>query len=255
MENEYKPLRLLIDADMVAYLACQHVLEDVSFDGDVHTQYVSLAAAKDEYETICNEAIEAALEAYKADKVKLYPCHCFSARHYFRSEVMPTYKAGRAQTHKPPGYRALEAWVTNTYRAIHWNELEADDVIGILATRYPNECLIISGDKDMKTIPCPQYDFLRQEFKNVSEEEATQNFLVQALAGDATDGYSGCPTFGDKTARKWFEKDGWNWSTVIKAYESKGLTENDALRNARCAYILHDKDYNRETGEVLLWTP
>ena len=31
------------------------------------------------------------------------------------------------------------------------------------------------------------------------------------------------------------------------------MTKEEALLNARMAYILHHKDYDKETGEVFLW--
>lgn len=254
-DGTYKSMRLLIDADMFAYLACQKTEDDVCWGGDVYSRFTSLEKAFFEYQDMVNDAIDAALSEMK-QTVKIFPCHCFSdPRGYFRSEIYPTYKAGRAQTNKPVGYRALCERIAKDFRAIVWDKLEADDVIGILATRYPTESLIISGDKDLNTIPGPHYDFLRQEYKVVSEDEAAKNFLVQALAGDSTDGYGGCPSVGDKTARKIFEKNGWSWMSVVETYKSKGLTEADALMNARCAYILHDRDYNKDTGEVILWNP
>jgi DNA polymerase-1 len=45
------------------------------------------------------------------------------------------------------------------------------------------------------------------------------------------------------------------WTEVVKAFESKGLTEEDALRNARLAYILRDGDWNTTSQEVRQWTP
>ena len=42
------------------------------------------------------------------------------------------------------------------------------------------------------------------------------------------------------------------WNSVVKAFESKGLTEEDALRNARLAKILTADDYDE--GPIL-FTP
>ena len=254
-DGTYKPMRVLIDADMFAYLACQKTEEDVNWSGDIYSRFLPLEKAFAEYQDMVNDAIDGALNEMKQD-VQVYPCHCFSdPRGYFRNEIYPTYKAGRAQTNKPVGYRALCEKIVTTFRAIIWDALEADDVIGILATRYPTESLIISGDKDLNTIPGPHYDFLHKTYRVVTPEEAEHYFLTQCITGDSTDGYGGVPSVGAKTAEKIFAKDGWSWETIVKTYESKGLTETDALLNARCAYILHDKDYNKEMGEVVLWTP
>ena len=75
------------------------------------------------------------------------------------------------------------------------------------------------------------------------------------MAGDQTDGYSGIPGIGVKRAAALLDKDGCSWETVVKAYEAKGLTEEDALLNARLAKILHYEHYDKENGTILYWTP
>ena len=71
--------------------------------------------------------------------------------------------------------------------------------------------------------------------------------------GDATDGYQGLKGVGPKTAVKLLDKHGWDWGAVVKIYESKGMTEADALLTARLAYILR-KD-NFKDGKIILWKP
>ena len=72
------------------------------------------------------------------------------------------------------------------------------------------------------------------------------------MSGDSTDGYSGAPGFGVKTSQKFFGEYGYTWSNVVQAFEQKGLTEYDALRNARLAKILTADDY--DNGPIL-FTP
>ena len=63
------------------------------------------------------------------------------------------------------------------------------------------------------------------------------------------------PGIGVKRAETLFNKEGYNWATVVKAFEDKGLTEDDALLNARLARILTIEDYDTERQEPKLWTP
>ena len=81
--------------------------------------------------------------------------------------------------------------------------------------------------------------------------------LIQTLTGDATDGYSGCPTVGKVTAQKILNDKkmtvGKMWELVVKAYAKQGLMEHDAFQQARVARILRHGDYNKKTGEVNLW--
>ena len=121
--------------------------------------------------------------------------------------------------------------------------LEADDAMGIYATSN-DDCIIVSPDKDMKQIPGILYN-LTETF-TITEQEGWEWFLIQTLAGDSTDGYSGAPGFGIKTSAKFFADNGYTWNSVVKAFKQKGLTEEDALRNARLAKILTSKDYDKE---------
>ena len=50
-------------------------------------------------------------------------------------------------------------------------------------------------------------------------------------------------------------KKGYSWSTVVKAFTDKGLTEDDALLNARLARILTIDDYDTKEQTPKLWTP
>ena len=80
--------------------------------------------------------------------------------------------------------------------------------------------------------------------------------MFQTLCGDSTDGYSGCPSVGSKTAEKILDvptKD--MWSVVVDAYKKKGLTYEDTLIQARVARILRGDEYNMDTGEMNLWIP
>ena len=58
-----------------------------------------------------------------------------------------------------------------------------------------------------------------------------------------------------KRAETLFNKEGYSWTTVVKAFTDKGLTEDDALLNARLARILTIDDYDTKRQEPILWTP
>jgi 5'-3' exonuclease len=139
-----------------------------------------------------------------------------------------------------------------------WPNLEADDVISILATdkKMDEETIIVSIDKDFKSVPGIYYDFNKDETHHVSEEDADRYHLIQTLMGDATDGYSGVPRLGPIGAEKILEKDGYTWETVTACYEKAGLTENDALMNAWMARLLQADNYCFRTNTIKkLWTP
>ena len=63
---------------------------------------------------------------------------------------------------------------------------------------------------------------------------------------------------GEKKAKQLLE-DNATWDTVVKAFKKHGLSELDALQQARVAYILRAKDIGDidklEKEGIRLWTP
>ena len=111
----------------------------------------------------------------------------------FRHDIWPGYKANRKDRRRPPGYGAFlkglseyarkRGWLTGGFKGV-----EGDDVLGLL-----NEpgAIICSGDKDMLTLPGQHYR--NDELIVVSEWDANVAFYKQALVGDTSDNYPGCP--------------------------------------------------------------
>ena len=139
------------------------------------------------------------------------------------------------------------------YEVVIMPTLEADDALGIYATQNRGKCCICSPDKDMRQIPGRLFDM--SEMMNVEEGEGEKWHLVQTLAGDQTDGYSGCPGLGVKRAVTLFEEKGYSWKTVVEAFADKDLSEDVALENARLAKILTASDYDFDKQQPILWTP
>ena len=124
--------------------------------------------------------------------------------------------------------------------------------MGVYATKYPGN-IIVSPDKDMRQIPGKLYDF--KETVEITPDEGARWHLIQTMAGDNTDGYSGVPGIGIKRAEQIFKLKGYTWKAVVEAFEEKGFTEEDALINAQLARILTTDDYHHEKKEPILWTP
>jgi DNA polymerase-1 len=130
--------------------------------------------------------------------------------------------------------------------------------MGVLATMpMKAQRIIVSQDKDMQTIPTQVW---RQgDLVSVTELEADYFHMFQTLTGDITDGYKGCPGIGKVKAEKLLnaamEKDENMWGPVVAAYEKAGLTEDDALRQARLARILRFSDWDNVNKKPILWCP
>jgi len=237
-------MKLLIDADFIVYKSCAAVETEVDFGDDVIlvTSNFSdaLAATNRELTKIKNK-----LGAFS--EMILF----FSDSINFRKQILESYK-GHRNRKKPCGYKRVINALRKEYKVIIKPSLEADDAMGVYSTKYPGNC-IVSPDKDMKQIPGQLYNL--DEVFTVSKEEGAKWHLIQALAGDQTDGYSGVPGIGVKRATSLFEEDGYSWQTVLKAFTDKGLTEYDAITNARLARILTADDYDFKNKRPILWTP
>ena len=143
----------------------------------------------------------------------------------------------------------------DNYNVVIRDTLEADDSLGIDATRYAStDNVLVSPDKDMRQIPGILWD-MTNDVEEITKEDGDRWHLIQALAGDATDGYSGCPGIGVKRASDILNKHKDPWSAVCKAYQDKGLSDDDALMNARLAKILQHEAYDYEKEQVILWKP
>lgn len=116
------------------------------------------------------------------------------------------------------------------------------------------KCIMVSDDKDLKTVPGKLYRPMADEQLEISEAEADKNFFTQVLTGDATDGYKGIPGIGPKKAEAILGSRP-HWGAVEQAYIKAGMTRDDAIQQARLARILRWSDWHEEIQEIRLWTP
>lgn len=173
----------------------------------------------------------------------------------FRYDVLDTYKHNRKYTKRPLLLDPLRKHLRRCYRVKSKRGLEADDILGILATRYPDKYVVASIDKDLRQIPGRHYNWLTGRKTVITEEQADYFFYMQVLTGDSTDGYRGCPGIGKGKATKILDATDNPWQAIVETYAKKGLTVTDAITQARLARILRFSDYDNEKGEPILWTP
>ena len=237
-------MKLLIDADFIVYKSCAAAETEVDFGSDV---------------ILVTSNFSDALSATRRELTKIRDQFgsftplilFFSDTVNFRKKILPEYK-GHRNRKKPCGYKRVINQLKTEFEVIIMPELEADDAMGVYATQHPGNC-IVSPDKDMKQIPGKLYN-LDEQF-TVSKESGAAWHLTQCLSGDQTDGYGGVPGIGVKRAETLFNKEGYSWKTVVKAFKDKDMTEQDALTNARLARILTVDDYDFTNKKPIPWTP
>lgn len=253
-----KTLNLLFDGDILVYQASSAVQKDIYWGEGLWTCHAYLQDAIAQLKTMLHD-IYLDLEIHGVNLDKTRRIFAFSDTECnFRKSLSKTYKSNRANNRKPTCYMALRRYVMEKAESVWYPKLEGDDVLGILATSEGFEnSIIISGDKDFKTVPGMFFDYMRDDLKTIDKDEAYYWLMYQTLVGDIADGYKGCPKMGAVTTKRLLDsiepKD--YWTKVVESYEKQGLTEDDALLQARLAHILHDGDYDVETGDIKMWTP
>jgi hypothetical protein len=236
-------MKLLIDGDIIAYTAATKAETPVNWGDGLWT----LHAFEQDVESDIDEAVSKLVTSSICTEVVT----ALSDASNFRKQVDPTYKANRKNIRRPMLLQYAKDYMYEKYNGVIWENLEADDVLGIMGTE-DDDTLIWSLDKDLKTIPGKH--LIDGEVVTISPLEGDYWFYSQTLIGDLTDNYSGCPKVGAKTAEKILAHD-CSWNAVVVAYMKAGLSEEVALTQARLARILRTGEYNKETGEVTLWTP
>lgn len=240
------------------------------------------------------EAIERYADKLKADEVLVCLSDDFSS--FRKDRVDPTYKAVRDNVDRPVHLYDIKDHLADTYDFVRWTALEADDVMGIIATdpTRTDERIIVSADKDLMGIPGKLHQPAVYNTQNgslirpartldISVEEADRFHLYQTIVGDSTDGYPGLPGAGPKAAEEvldggiqWVQQDRtfkagprkgqtiqeWvktegdyipAWLRVVQLYAKFGLTETDAIKQARLARILRYDEWDGRSPR--LWSP
>jgi DNA polymerase-1 len=243
-------MKALIDAELYLYRCAAGAEMEIEW-------------AQDDWTYVCRHgeaqaAFQDQIAAFLEQLPNFDPVLVFSDGLSFRYSLWPSYKANRKKYRKPAGYKQLIQWVKDVAPGRGWQvaslkDVEGDDVLGIL---YEPGDVIVSHDKDMKTIP--GLHLSDDGLVEINLRDANRAFYCQALTGDTSDNYPGCPKYGPVTATKLLaglsdERD--MWEAVLRAYEKAGFNERYAIAQARCARILRSGEYDHERGVPLLWSP
>jgi DNA polymerase-1 len=186
---------------------------------------------------------------------------CLTGPDKFRTRILPSYNSNR-KGEKPLAHADAVQAIREACKFHLINHLEADDLLGILMTtpKYADKAVIVSIDKDLATIPGRLFNPTKDTFpRTISEPAANHWWMTQTLTGDTVDGYSGLAGIGPAKAAKILGGAGAPlgtlWGAVAAAYRAKGLTEEDALVQARMARILRREDYDTPGKRIRLWHP
>jgi len=155
----------------------------------------------------------------------------------FRDDLYAAYKANRQpmpddlRAQVEPMMKIVEAL---GFPILHVAGVEADDVIGTLATRAAADGIdveVSTGDKDFAQLVGPRVTLVNTMSRSrLDREGVNQKFGVPperivdylALMGDAIDNIPGVPKCGPKTAAKWLNEYGSLDEVIARASEVGG---------------------------------
>lgn len=249
---------VLIDADICAMESACQGQKAYDWEGDGEVCVVTDPAKA---EANLAKRIETIREAAGATDVVIALSD--PGRRYFRHDLWPDYK-GHRRSDPPELLGRMKQWLMDNHRHYSKPMLEADDVLGILATTdrvVKGEKVVASSDKDLLQIPGLHIDPRKIDdgvFER-TEEEGRRWHLVQTLWGDTTDNYPGCPNTGEVRSPKIIEgldpTSPEAWAAVVARFVERGKTPEYALLQARIAYILQAPNWNFKRKELIPWEP
>lgn len=198
-----KPVAL-IDADVWTYscgFASQSTLTGVFEEGEkfVDAEPVENALA------LTKRAIETTIMNMKAAGYPDYRLF-LSGKENFRfavAQVAP-YKGNRVQE-KPVHYKAIREYMIKRYGATVTNGNEADDAVTEASYELDHDrraCVIVSQDKDLRTVPGALYNPKKEVFEYITPAQALVNECRQILVGDVADNIPGCYKVGPVGAKR-----------------------------------------------------
>lgn len=178
------------------------------------------------------------------------------------------YKGNRVLMEKPIHYKSIRRYLVNRWMAVTTQGWEADDEVTMISHTLghdPEKVIIVSQDKDLRTVPGLLYNYRRDTYERITRQQSLVNFYRQVLMGDQTDNIVGCYKVGEAKATKLIGEDMTEqemWDTCLKEYEA-------SMQKAGCPYagreayvivletarLLHLARDMRETEPAGYWNP
>lgn len=234
-------------------------------DGDIVRYRTGFASNTVEWSIAkwrCKETIEQILQKTGATEFRMYLSD--SKENNFRYKLYPRYKESREKMPKPLHHDSLKDYLIQEWGAVVAHGQEADDALGIDQSQYilwnrkdkyavkgtmllgPTETIICSIDKDLLQVPGKHYNWVKDEFTEITAAEGIRRFYLQCLTGDRTDDIYGLQGIGPVKAGKALAGAD-NEHDFYKVVKSMWNDDERLLMTARLLWVRRKPDE--------LWTP
>ena len=195
----------------------------------------------------------------------------------FRHQMYADYKAQRKPTPKELISQIpllKEMLDTMKIKYLEHNEIEADDIIGVLSRKFDTENIIVSADRDVlqlindnTTVYAPQKGgeaiyYTEEKLKEIMGITPLQIIELKSLMGDTSDNIPGVGGIGEKTALGLVTKYGdldnvYNHIDELTAKQQEKLMsdKDDAYFSKQLATIITDFDLDVELEDFTYQYP
>ena len=159
----------------------------------------------------------------------------------FRYKIFPEYKKSRPQKH--PIIDILNQYLVENFAAIESHNAESDDYVFSYSQlpEYIGRAIVCSVDKDMLQIPGIHYDYQKNKYHHISEEDGRYNLAIQMIMGDAADCIPALRGYGRKKAEKIIKRGMsvyQNIRVILQEYQKNCKTLVEAREQIRLNYKL-----------------
>jgi len=165
----------------------------------------------------------------------------------YRDDLYPDYKQTAMRVkdrgERPEHFKKVKEYLYSLENVVVADNIEADDLLGILSQQLGSQSVIVTVDKDMDQLEGIHYNpkLHRERYYVVNQRQADLFFLKQMLMGDSIDKIPGLPKCGPVKAEAIIASAG----TVQEAADL-------VLDNYFLSYGENWKDYFLANGK-LLW--
>lgn len=187
----------------------------ILIDGDSIAYKCAWAESSEEMKVSLLKSMGSILTNCKSNKYELYIEEWRHKKHIFRAPLAVTksYKGNR----KPPKdeekrkewerymerVKVCRQMMVDIFHANVVDDMESEDYVLIRAYEIGiNEVIIAYIDKDLLQYPLMYYNYNKETFTTLTEEQATFNLWAQVLTGDSTDNIPGLKGYGPAKAKK-----------------------------------------------------
>lgn len=261
----------LIDGDIIAYQIAFKIESDAEkaniYIEDMDARTKSGDGVLDQMDALMNRIIYDCPSAH----VSTYITSNDKSNYRFKRATTKPYKGNRKDTIKPYYLNAIRDALVNDWDAEVVSGMEADDRLGIEATKPDRISTIATIDKDLLMVDCMFYNIRSRssiasgnwlslaENRRKVEGKGFPFFFAQMLLGDTADNIPGINGYGPVKVSKVFivcdtEQDYFNktWG-IYKQKFPNGSTAKDRFMEVACllwmqSYTIRDiEDYLEKT--------